>query len=348
MHDERLAKIIALWRSTQHDGERQAARAKGERLTKQLGMSFEDAVVADDVHNHPRNGDIFAGFDDFMEAKEPGYKAAAAREKAEKIAAREARRKAIIERYGSAEAALAPCERELMLQKAVERWRKPCNPPHERWTHSVDGWCFYSEAPPERVETALRNAYPLPETFPVARAEYDYWRARDHEMEDVLNGDVGDFALDLLAVARMMIVEALIETELVVRTPGDLLERFRLYREREYHDRKSETKIFNDLERIVADESAHPSIEDTSPSAAAHPTSTDTSPSIHRGQIGAALKADPSRSDRSVAREMHCPPTTVGRIRASLGLADAPRSVHRRGQMFEARYHRQRTDGSSS
>jgi hypothetical protein len=88
MHDERLAKIIALWRSTQHDGERQAARAKGERLTKQLGMSFEDAVVADDVHNHPRNGDIFAGFDDFMEAKEPGYKAAAAREKAEKIAAR--------------------------------------------------------------------------------------------------------------------------------------------------------------------------------------------------------------------------------------------------------------------
>jgi hypothetical protein len=249
MHDERLAKIIALWRSTQHDGERQAARAKGERLTKQLGMSFEDAVVADDVHNHPRNGDIFAGFDDFMEAKEPGYKAAAAREKAEKVAAREARRKAIIERYGSAEAALAPCERELMLQKAVERWRKPCNPPHERWTHSVDGWCFYSEAPPERVETALRNAYPLPETFPVARAEYDYWRARDHEMEDVLNGDVGDFALDLLAVARMMIVEALIETELVVRTPGDLLERFRLYREREYHDHKSETKIFNDLER---------------------------------------------------------------------------------------------------
>ncbi len=173
MHDERLAKIIALWRSTQHDGERQAARAKGKRLAKQLGMSFEDAVVADDVHHHPRNGDIFAGFDDFMEAKEPGYKAAAAREKAEKIAAREARRKAIIERYGSAEAALAPCERELMLQKAVERWRKPCNPPHERWTHSVDGWCFYSEAPPERVETALRNAYPLPETFPVARAEYD-------------------------------------------------------------------------------------------------------------------------------------------------------------------------------
>jgi hypothetical protein len=64
MQDERLAKIIALWRSTQHDGERQAARAKGERLAKQLGMSFEDAVVADDVHHHPRNGDIFAGFDD--------------------------------------------------------------------------------------------------------------------------------------------------------------------------------------------------------------------------------------------------------------------------------------------
>jgi hypothetical protein len=337
-HDERLAKltkIIALWRSTQHEGERQSARARAEPIAHQLGMTFEAAVAADEARNHPeRRGNIFAGFDDWSEAREPGYKAAAARQKADKVAAQESRRKAIIQRYGSAEAALAPCGRELKLQKAVEQWRKPCDQPHERWTHSVDGWRRYGETPPERVQTAIRNAYPLPETFAAARAEYDYWRARDRDMEDVLNGDVGDYALDILPMARMRIIEALIETELVVKTPADLLERFRLHRENAFHDHEAETRIFSDLESIVAASVAHPSTVDTSPSAAAHPSTVD----IRGGQIRTALLADPSRSDRSIAREFGCSPTTVGRVRASLALADAPRSVHRGGQTFQARY----------
>jgi hypothetical protein len=88
MYDERLAKIIALWRSTQHEGERQAARGKAERIAKELGMSFEAAVAADQARNNPGNSNIF---DDWMEAREPGHKAAAARQKAEKAAAHEAR-----------------------------------------------------------------------------------------------------------------------------------------------------------------------------------------------------------------------------------------------------------------
>ena len=197
MYDERLAKIIALWRSTQHDGERQAARGKAERIAKELGMSFEAAVAADQARNNPGNSNIFAGFDDWMEAREPGHKAAAARQKAEKAAAHEARLEAILERYGSAEAALAPCERELLLHKAVERWRKPCDPPGERWTHSVDGWrSYFIENAPAHLHEAIRNANPLPETFAAARAEYDYWRAREREMADVLGEDgYGDYAL---------------------------------------------------------------------------------------------------------------------------------------------------------
>ncbi|MCW2317635.1 FixJ family two-component response regulator [Rhodoblastus acidophilus] len=58
-----------------------------------------------------------------------------------------------------------------------------------------------------------------------------------------------------------------------------------------------------------------------------------------RGQIEAAIVADPSRSDQSIARELGCSPTTVGKVRASIGLGAVARSVQRGGQMFSARYH---------
>src|SRR5208283_4225686 len=51
--DPTLQKVIALWRDIEHDGERQAARAKAERLAKQAGMTFEQAVSAEE---RERNG----------------------------------------------------------------------------------------------------------------------------------------------------------------------------------------------------------------------------------------------------------------------------------------------------
>ncbi|WP_237477820.1 hypothetical protein [Lichenibacterium dinghuense] len=46
------------------------------------------------------------------------------------------------------------------------------------------------------------------------------------------------------------------------------------------------------------------------------------------------LKADPSRADRDIARQMKCSPTTVGRARARLRLVAEVRSVQRGGQMI--------------
>jgi hypothetical protein len=135
--DEKLAKVLTLWRGASTDGERQAARARGEVLARNAGMTFQAAVAADAaerarVSGGPRG--IFDGFDDFMEACEPGYKAARAQNRAEKLKARIARKAALIERHGSLESALAPCEREAKIIEAVAQWRKPCDPPHERWT----------------------------------------------------------------------------------------------------------------------------------------------------------------------------------------------------------------------
>ena len=81
--DPRLVKIVALWRGSEHEGERQAAKQRVECLAATAGLSFEQAIEA-------------------AEAAE--------------------RRVGAVQRYGSEAAALAPCLREQKLRKAVEPW----------------------------------------------------------------------------------------------------------------------------------------------------------------------------------------------------------------------------------
>ena len=66
----KLRKVIELWRRTDKDGERQAARARGEAMAKAVGMTFEEAVRAATKPTPQPNP--FAGFDDWMEAKQAG------------------------------------------------------------------------------------------------------------------------------------------------------------------------------------------------------------------------------------------------------------------------------------
>lgn len=349
---DKMRKTFALWRSTDNDGERQAARAALQRMANDVGATFGDIFNLDDAERRPTDdaaASMFWGFDDFQEMKEPGYKAQCAWEIAAKSAARAARKKALIEKYGSVEAGLEPCDRERLILIAVKPWRKASKRPHQRWTHSLDGWHDgISQTIPPHVDAAIRGAYSLPATFAEARAEADYWRLRMIEMEDLLDDRYGDCALDLVAETRMRIVERLIESELVAKTPADVLIRFKLYLDREFSDRDTEIAIFKDLERIVtagaADMSSAPGA-DISTHEAAHDGATRRSPvTVQREQIAAAILADASRTDRSIARELGCSPTTVGKVRAAAGLNGASRSVQRAGQTFEARYGRGRGD----
>lgn len=349
MLDPKLVKVIALWRSTEHDGERQSARARIETLAAQVGMTVEEAIRQDDAERNaaaPSPLNIFTGFDDFMEAKEPGYKAARARGRAEKNAARATRRKALFERFGSEDSITAPCERERMIHTALKPWRKARKRPDQRWTDTLDGWGSNAFSnPPAHIDAAIRAAYPLPATFAAARAELDYWRSRELEFADAWDQDLTGDELDLAAYWRMRIVENLIESELVAKDAADVLARFRLYREREYNDHAAETTIFNDLERIVMEAAANVSSADTS---AQTPDSVgDHIPgTVQRGQIVSMINDDPSRSDRSIARKLNCSPTTVGKVRASMGLCAVARSVQRGGQMFEGHYGRPKPRGA--
>jgi hypothetical protein len=195
--------------------------------------------------------DIFAGFDDWMEAKEPGYKARRALERERKERDRRDRAAALIARYGSVEAVLAPCEREAAPIAALAAWRETCAPPYERWTRTLAGVADYLLPLPPQVDAALRAAISLPATIGEARVEFDHWRRREDEIADVCPAMAAQ-PLDQVAERRMRIVEDLIDHGLPVETMADLLDRFRLHIDREAHDHKMELRLFHDLERLVS------------------------------------------------------------------------------------------------
>lgn len=348
--DPKFAKVVRLMRSTTHEGERATARARAEDIARRCGVSFEEAIRAHDAAEagrsaKPKGGNTAGAakasprsydpddLDDWMEKQAPGWKAKRSAEKAEKVRAWRIRRAKILARYGSEEAALAPCWRERAILDAVARWRTTRGAPWQRWRDKLDGWrdAFNCRKAPAHIVAAIAGAYPLPTTFAEAKAEHDYWQARSDEMEDVLSTDgefLGSLPLDLPAEMRAEMVRRLVYKDLPVTTLADLHARFALYRDEEgWRDDEVESALFRDLSAIVDRQRDEPPKADQP---------RGNRPDL-AGQIRAALAADARRSDRWIARALGCSPTTVGAIRREMGLAGARRSVQRGGQVYEMR-----------
>jgi len=350
--DPRFIKIVALMNSTAHEGEKAAARTRAEAVAKSCGMTFDQAMAASKVQPaQPKPFvNIMDGWDDWMEEKEPGYKARRAKEKSDKASARRARVKILMQKYGSEEAGLAPCEKEKLLHKALKPWLKYCKRPHQRWTYSVGGsgayWLFdFKDSP--YIREAVANAYPLPTTFQEAMLEYEYWNERRIEMEDLLDGLCGDEPLDRPASLRRDLIEDLLIKDMVLTTLPDLLARLKFARKRENSWEGTEDAVFRDLEAMVKAQADPSNLStgskgpqnvrgDVSSAGGQMACSTHICPTPN-GQIEEMLGADASQSDRSIARACRCSPTTVGKVRSKLGLAQPVRSVQRRGQRYQMR-----------
>ena len=78
---ERFRKVYALVTGGATEGERTAAKARASKIAAKAGLSLHDAVSKLDTPK-PKSANFFEGFDDWMEAKEPGYKAKKAQENA--------------------------------------------------------------------------------------------------------------------------------------------------------------------------------------------------------------------------------------------------------------------------
>ena len=124
----KLRKVRELMDRGATAGEQAAARAKAERLASDAGMTLQQALsTLDTSPKGPTIRDVFAGFDDWMEGKEPGYKARKAAERAEKERKRLTRCQELLRQYGSEDAVFAPTAIEQALRAALEPFADPSN-----------------------------------------------------------------------------------------------------------------------------------------------------------------------------------------------------------------------------
>lgn len=193
---EKFRKVRALMDQGATEGERAAAKARAEALAMKAGMTFAQAVSKLDGDAPAKPANFFDGFDDWMEEREPGYKARCAAARAEKEAADTLLRKEILAKYGTEQALFSRTERERLLAAAIHdmaEWRD--------WTDDdgivhiyadkIDGkrefWRRRDLT--DRVYAAVFKAYPVPTALAEVLAEYHDWRALQRERDPFSGGD---------------------------------------------------------------------------------------------------------------------------------------------------------------
>jgi hypothetical protein len=121
------------------------------------------------------------------EAKQQAKAAAAERKKEhDQIRVDELDRTAVIKRYGSVAAVLAPCEREKLLKASVSKWSKCYTKDHPEWTTSICRCVSLRDILGRKkqlthVMEAIAESFPLPETLEGAIGERAYWERRVRE-----------------------------------------------------------------------------------------------------------------------------------------------------------------------
>jgi predicted DNA-binding protein (UPF0251 family) len=306
---ERLRKIWAL-ASSPNVGEATAARDRASAFLARHGKTvadIPDLLATKPKASEPAQGPF--GFT-FYDMNNPDHMAAYAdidrSRRAERARKEKPQRDAVIEAYGSANAVIAPCEREIQLRDAVRQWSVPREPPHQRWTERIGEWDDSISDIPQHVREALSAAYALPTTIEDAAAEYAYWERRDREMGLVLE-DTSDTQLDLAAYGRKEIVRGLLETGLRAKSLADVLARQRHLVDCEYSMPEADRAVLADLEYLT-----EMAPEDTVQNGQVKMTASDRRAEVIRLLSNVDMT---NLSDREIARKVGVSPQTVGNIR---------------------------------
>lgn len=180
---ERFRKVYALVTGGATEGERTAARARANKIAANAGLSLNEAVSRMDSQPKPRSTNFFEGFDDWMEAKKPGWKAQRATEKSERDIRDDARRAVVMETYGNERSLFARNAREIALETAVEHlatwsyWNDSDGVEY-RNAATLDGkgspfWRVKDITP--AIRDAVTGAYPWPSDLDGMLKEVQYW-----------------------------------------------------------------------------------------------------------------------------------------------------------------------------
>ena len=182
-----------------------------------------------------------------QEGEEPGSVIRAYRRRNESSVRREAERAALIRRYGSEAAALAPTPRERVFIAAAASLAgdgdgsDPFAP--------LAGWSLPWHPLPESLREAVAGASPLPATIVAAREETLAWESRREEL--ALLGGGPTATLPTACAARHRLVEAMWRKDLPAHDASDLSARLDYWVGRGGDDGLGYRVLQGDVQRVV-------------------------------------------------------------------------------------------------
>lgn len=313
---EKFRKVHSLMMGGATDGERSAARARAIAMATKAGMTLPEAVSKLDTKPAAPFVNVFAGFDDWMEEKEPGWKTKKAQEKVERNSRDALRRAEILKQYGSERALFARTEREALLDEAIA----PLVSKWSYWTDDdgvefrsaevIDGhepkhgsWWIDDITP--AIRGAVTNAYPWPSKLDAALREVQFW--------DRLRWDRGLFCDEWNHYAEVECRIALLEQALKGGQPAtcweDVDARFAWKRyefSRQWLDPMEPNDPF--LARVEADIATLRAKEVPT---VGSPSLSPRTNAEKREAVLSMLDAHPEFSDREIARRVGVSPQTV-------------------------------------
>lgn len=310
---DRLRKVAALMESGATEGERAAARSRGEAIAAAAGLTLDDALaILGDTPAEP--GGFLAGFEDWMEKREPGHKARAARERAEREAARMARCVDHLRRFGSREAVFAETPDECRLRETLAPLadHRAFMDSEETYIAGYCGWQGGGEQP-EALREALGRALPFPETIGAVRAEIATWDALNDARMDL--EPLGDEPVWIRA--RRHALERLMDTITAPTVEGV---RTRLAWLAELNGRECTRPVEWDAALIAALQADFETIARglattvrPAPVQSGHATASQ-----RRRDVRTMLARHPDMPDREIARRCGVSPQTVGNQRRAV------------------------------
>ena len=312
----RLRKIAALMNGGATEGERAAARKAAERIAAAAGMTLAGAMSKLDAKPQPRQRSFFDGFDDWMEEREPGWKAEQARKKREREARDNIERARILQRYGTEEALFARTAWEAALDAAIEPlatwdfWTDKDGTRH-RFAAMLDGrkphigsWHLDDITP--AIREAVTTAYPWPSTLDSALHEVKMWDRLRWD-RGLFNG--GEWNHYAEVECRIQLLESDLTSARPAASWDDVQARFdwkRYEHERAYIDPTERKDPF--LDRLEAD---FDFLRDMASVHFGHRTTT----ADKQAAVLSMLDSHPDLSDREIARRVGVSPQTVNNWR---------------------------------
>lgn len=317
---EKFAKVRVMMDRGATEGERAAARTRAEAMAKRAGLTLKQAMSKMDKKakaeapkpQQQAGGDwrdVFRNFDDWMEAKEPGYKARKAKEKAERDSERARQRAEALKVHGSAAAIFALTDMERALYDAATPYAK--REWYDDWiegrfafTQELGGVkaTMWPERSPEYVHDVIRKAWPMPDTLPGVLDELRMWDALRDLRELFIDGEYNHHAEVELRI--WLLAKAL--DECPARDLNDVKARLQWAQHREpYEYKPMVARLLADLERLTA--------QADTPSGST-PTLRRTNADKRRDVLS-MMDSQPDLSDREIARRCGVSPQTVGNWR---------------------------------